>query len=314
MEASGEILVKNKPILGAGVRTGGQPSPLDDPQYCSILQQFNVWYPENCFGLSAYDPVACDLLLGVAQGREVRGGNLIWHAYGKDLEAQFSHLARMLTVYPQIYGWNIANEIFKDDGKLRDNYATTDLILRAYDYARQLSSAKLFYSDYRLAFRSNRKWEAIYQLCDRLKREGLIDGVGIQFHRHLCRVDYFPYPFVEGQIRGLSELGLEIEFSEVNVWIWQGKSAGCGDRSARLRMQGEYYRKLYQLAERVGATKLIIWSPSDRYPFCPRNFCPNRTRKPADEPGLWDANYQPKPALRVIREAMNLDVRSPTAL
>ena len=235
-----------------------------------------------------------------------------------------------------IYIWDVFNEVVDDDGNgLRnrqkknvgnlapDAFAPygyhyspwvdgndTSLIRAAFVKARQIDpNAKLFLNDFSNEQVGQPKAETFYRLVADMKQAGVpIDGVGFQLRVWIDgdtvgawqkqNIDTF-LKNVDQSVKRFADLGLLVEFSEVEVGIRLddidlSTPAGKNLYEKRLADQAKVYGGLAKIAvENKNLAAFIIWMVSDRY------------QQGAVAPGygdtsIFDAEYKPKPAYYAI--------------
>ena len=101
----------------------------------------------------------------------------------------------------KIDAWDVVNEVFNEEGTLRDSQwkriVGNDFIEKAFEFARAADpSAKLVYNDCNACNSSKR--DGIAKLAKELKKKGLIDAVGMQGHWLL---DYPSSKLIEDAIK-----------------------------------------------------------------------------------------------------------------
>ncbi len=181
-------------------------------------------------------------------GIGLRGHTLVWHNqtpfwffkkdYSKDMSAPFADKETMLarmeayikgvltfvqTEYPGvIYAWDVVNEAMEENEpdcwrKRSPWYQTVgpEFIECAFRFARKYADpdVKLFYNDYNTFMPF--KCEHICKLIlEPLKKEGLIDGMGMQ--SHLVQKDFNMWEY-EKALHTYGALGLEVQLTELDI-------------------------------------------------------------------------------------------------
>ena len=113
----------------------------------------------------------------------------------------------------KVYGWDVVNEAFNDDGTFRDSdffkISGEEYIYKSFEIASKNDpGAELYYNDYSLY--KKKKIDAVIELTKRIKSRGLrIDGIGLQAHWGL---DYPTIEEVERSILKISNAGLKVHF------------------------------------------------------------------------------------------------------
>jgi endo-1,4-beta-xylanase len=189
------------------------------------------------------------------------------------------------------------------------------LIRAAFVKARQTDpNAKLFLNDFDNDLIGQPKAETFYRLTADMKQAGVpIDGVGFQMRvwingdtvgtwNERQQIDVF-LGNLDKSVKRFSQLGLLVEFSEVEVGIRVddidlSTPAGKNVYELRLANQARVYGGLAKIAlENKNVAAFVIWMVSDRYP------------QGAVAPGygdtsLLDAEYKPKPAYYAVMDEL----------
>ena len=265
-------------------------------------------------------------------GMKMRGHTLVWHTqapewffregYTDDGEyvdkdtmclRMESYISQLLThvqeEYPGvIYCWDVVNEAvdpesadpespFQCRTKIMNDpnpwYETIgqDYVEMAFTYARKYadSDVKLFYNDYNTY--QAPKTDGIYTLCESLKEKGLIDGIGMQGY---WGIDYPPMSDIENAIKRFSELGLEIQITELSVGVDK-------ENEVMFQKQADKYKEIFSLlcdmdtqgGGPANITNVTVFGLVDHY----REGDTTNSR-------LFDENYKPKPAFNAIVEVL----------
>ncbi|MGW1027042.1 endo-1,4-beta-xylanase [Streptomyces sp. NPDC002577] len=261
-----------------------------------------------------YDWSKADALVDFAKenGQAVRGHTLIWHnqlpkwltsgvadgSIGSDeLRAILkNHITTEVEHFKgKIYQWDVVNEVFNDDGTLRNSIwlqqLGPDYIADAFRWAHEADpKAKLFVNDYNVEG-VNAKSTAYYNLVKELLAEGVpVQGFGIQGH---LGVQYgFPGD-VAANLQRFADLGLETAFTEVDIRMVMPAD------DTKLAKQADYYRGLLDAC--LGATScksFTVWGYTDKYSWVPGTFSGQGAAN------LLDENYVEKPAFYAVREEL----------
>ena len=263
---------------------------------------------------------------------KMRGHTLVWHTqapewffregYADDgeyvdkdtmLMRMESYIRQLLThvqeEYPGvIYCWDVVNEAVDPESADPDSpfqcrtkimqdpnpwYETIgqDYVEMAFTYARKYadSDVKLFYNDYNTY--QTPKTDGIYTLCESLKEKGLIDGIGMQGY---WGIDYPPMSDIENAIKRFSELGLEIQITELSVGLDK-------ENEVMFQKQADKYAEIFNLlcdmdtqgGGPANITNVTVFGLVDHY----REGDTTNSR-------LFDENYKPKPAFNAIVEVL----------
>jgi GH35 family endo-1,4-beta-xylanase len=307
------------------------PQLFEDMQTTALIKtHFSSMTPENVMKMGPIHPeenrynwLPADKIVDFAQknGILLRGHNLCWHSqtptwfFKKDgntvtkeelLARLKTHITDVVTHYKgKIYVWDVVNEAVPDGSdkiyRESDFYKIIgeEYIEKAFEYAHAADpKAKLFYNDYNTENASKR--ERIYQLLKKLKEKGVpIHGVGLQGHWS----NFEPSAAeLEASITKFASLGLEIQFTEVDVSVYPKRHEMSNEafknkaeytlemeekQTAQYKMLFEVFRKHKKVI-----TSVTFWNLSDKSSWLD-NF-PVRGRK--DFPLLFDQNHQPKKA------------------
>ena len=191
----------------------------------------------------------------------------------------------------------------------------TSLIRAAFVKARQTDpNAKLFINDFDNEQMGQPKAETFYRLVADMKKDGVpIDGVGFQLRIWIkgdtvgtwgYRPDIKTYlDGVDRSVKRYADLGLLVEFSEVEVGIRTddidlSTSAGQKTYEKRLAAQAEVYGGLAKIAvENKNMAAVIIWMVADRYSqgAVPTGY---------GDTSLLDAEFKPKPAYYAVLDEL----------
>ncbi|WP_193241704.1 endo-1,4-beta-xylanase [Streptomyces phaeolivaceus] len=247
-----------------------------------------------------------------AHGQVVRGHTLVWHsqlpgwltagvADGSIGPAELrgilrKHITTEVKRYKgRIQQWDVVNEVFEEDGSLRNSLWLRELgpsyIEDAFRWAHAADpKAKLFLNDYNVEG-VNPKSTAYYELAKRLRAEGVpVHGFGAQGH---LAIQYgFPGQVAENLAR-FEALGMRTAFTEVDVRMILPTD------SDKLATQASYFRRLLDAC--LGArscTSFTVWGFTDRYSWVPGVFAGQGAATPMDE------EYGRKAAYGALREGL----------
>ncbi|WP_026930787.1 endo-1,4-beta-xylanase [Glycomyces tenuis] len=297
--------------LGASAAESGRyfgaavvPNHLGESGYVDTLNaEFNSIVAENVMKWDATEPnrgqfnfSGGDQLVAHAQanGMEVRGHTLVWHAQqpgwvqgltGDDLrQAMLDHIAGVAGHYAgDISSWDVVNEAFEWDGSRRQSNLQQQLgdgwIEEAFWAADQADpNAKLCYNDYGTDA-INAKSTAIYDMvADFLARGVPIDCVGFQSHLS-TGADLSTY---QANLQRFADLGVDVEITELDV-------GGSGSA------QAEVYRTVTEACMAVDrCTGITVWGITDKYSW-----------RSDETPLLFDGDYQKKEAYSAVLAALN---------
>jgi endo-1,4-beta-xylanase len=313
--------------LGArrGVRMGTAVDPtyfdaahlVSEPNYAATLaREYSQAQPENAMKFGPLEPGRgsyfwrdADAIVSFAHdhGMAVRGHTLVWHQQNpawltglssSDLGSTLQgHIQTVVGRYAgQVYAWDVVNEAFNDDGTLRSTiwsnapgigYAGTAYIERALHWANDTDPrAKLFYNDYG-AEGVNAKSDAIFKMAQDFVARGVpLHGVGLQMH---LTASGFSRTGVEANIKRLTDLGLEVQITELDVRLTVDPSGIA--TAANLATQAQIYHDVVELCLKYPkCTAVQTWGFTDRHSWIPGFYTGMGAALP------FDASYNSKPA------------------
>jgi endo-1,4-beta-xylanase len=239
-----------------------------------------------------------------ARGMRVKGHALIWHsstpAWAAALPpdqfraALLNHIQTTVSRYRgRVLAWDVVNEAIADSGGLRDTVYRQklgdDYIAEAFHAARAADpTALLLYNDYG-AEGMNTKSNRVYDLVKGLREQGVpIDGVGLQMH--ISAASRPSDASISANMRRLADLGLLVNISEMDVKI----NSVPGTLSTRLEAQRAAYHDVVRLC--------VMEARCDAVTFW--GFTDAHTWLTGEQPLLFDAQYQPKPAYSGVLDAL----------
>jgi endo-1,4-beta-xylanase len=253
-----------------------------------------------------------------ANGIDVHGHTLIWHAdyqvpafmtsYTGDFAAMLKNHVQTIVAHYQgrVVSWDVVNEALADDGQ-----PTVDNILRSSVFSQKMGQAfidqafvnaravdpqvDLFYNDYNIEA-GGRKTANLLSMIDGMKSRGVpITGVGFQMH---VTIDWPSITAIESSLKAVADRGLKVKISEMDVSMKSAYTSFTPD--AAIRQQQRYhdiiaaYLRAVPAAQRAGITVWGVWDADSWI---------NQPGSP-DWPLLFDANFQPKPALQGFKDAL----------
>ena len=313
--------------IGTAVAGGGhhvdQPYPApfrhDRPYRRVMAKEFSSLSPENQMKWEFIHPEQDRYRFGPADRiiryanrhhQVVRGHTLLWHSQNPTwlTEGTFTddelrkilrrHIRTVVGHFKgEIQQWDVANEIFNDDGTLRtaDNIWIRRLgpgiIADAFRWAHRADPrAKLFFNDYGVES-INAKSNAYYALVQELRADGVpVDGFSVQ--GHLSTQYGFPGD-LQQNLQRFSDLGVETAVTEVDVrMVLPDGAQPTGDQ---LEQQADYYRMMLEACLSVDScNSFTLWGFVDTYSWVPVFF--------ADEGAatvMWDG-FERKPAYHAV--------------
>ncbi len=193
------------------------------------------------------------------------------------------------TEYPNLdlYAYDVCNELFLNDGggmRGADNsgwmkvYGDDSFVIKAFEYARKYApeGCKLYINDYNEYIPA--KTNDIYNMAMKLKEKGLIDGIGMQSHLATNYPDANTY---KTALEKFISTGLDVQITELDIT--------CSDFTS----QAKLYKEIFQLAvdNKDKISCLTVWGTMDPISW-------RRDQNPL----LFSANYEPKPAYDAVME------------
>jgi endo-1,4-beta-xylanase len=203
----------------------------------------------------------------------------------------------------KVHAWDVVNELFADDGNLRNNsntsptpadvlvwsnYLGRDYAFKAFQYAKAADpTADLYINDYNLES-SSVKLDSLLKMVAELKTRGAkVDGIGTQMHISKNT----SYAGIDAMMVKLGATGLKIRISELDVKIIMGSAAGkptpelSGYQAAIYKYVVSSYLKNIPKAQQAGIT---IWGVNDKNSWLYNSG--------TEFPLLYDNDYNKKPA------------------
>ncbi len=287
--------------------------------------KFDAIHPEP----DDYDFSGPDALVAFAQthSMRVRGHVLVWHRslpiwmLARDwMQAQHGpsapwtpkalnkilaeHITTVARHYRgKVYAWDVVNEPFNEDGSMRSSIwyekpgigfagEGTKYIEQALIWAHAADpDAKLFVNEYN-AETLNRKSDAMYAMAkDFLSRGVPLNGIGLQLH---VESDFNSFDSLRRNIHRLADLGLEVQFTEVDVRMKDSSDAS-------LQAEADIYKDLLDACLSESACTLFqTWGFTDRYSWIPVAYPGYGWALP------FDLRYRKKPAYNVLLKELQV--------
>ncbi|TDT71427.1 endo-1,4-beta-xylanase [Hypnocyclicus thermotrophus] len=309
---------KNSNIL---IGTAIESIQLEDIKFAETLKrEFNYITPENSMKWGfihskryEFDFDRADKIVDFAlkNNMKVRGHTLIWHIENpewllkleNDTSVNFEnilayHIKTVVKHYKgKVYAWDVINEALEYN-RYKETFwyknIGEDYIEKALKWThKEDPNAKLFIND-NMIEEINPKSDFLYELVNNLLSKNVpLDGIGFQFHLKLN--NSLDMESVEKNIKRFLELGLEINFTEVDIET-EGELT-----EEKLEKQATIYKKLMILVKKYDkVTAFTTWGLSDKYSWIVREY-DNKN------PGLiFDEEFNPKLAYYKIKEILQL--------
>lgn len=212
----------------------------------------------------------------------------------------------------KIKAWDVINEMFADDGNIRNNnntvttpsdvfvwsnYLGRDYGVKAFGYAAAAdSAATLFINDYNLESQPA-KLDSLIAYVKEIKARGAkVDGIGTQMHISWNS----NYARIDAMFQKLAATGLKVRISELDVRVNPDNKAGFletalfdGYQADTYKYVVQSYRKNVPAAQQFGIT---IWGIGDLDSWL--------YNAGSDFPLMFDVNYAKKPAFTAVLQAL----------
>jgi len=197
----------------------------------------------------------------------------------------------------KLVSWDVANEIFADDGSLRVDATVYKVFKdpiafygRCFQYARNADpDVKLFYNDYDQVLNSAKR-NSMKKMVERFKKDGYpIDGIGDQFHTTI----WTSKTTISSGLTDIATTGLLVHISELDIRVNQNKSDSYVFSDAEMQKQSDMYKSIVESFESLPqAQKFAIttWGVSDKYTWLTSWW------HSKEYPLLFDSNYAKKKA------------------
>lgn len=290
---------------------------LNDSAYTSILgSEFGMITPGNSMKWDSTEPsqgqfnfTNGDKIVDFASahGMKVRGHTLVWHSQlpgwvsngnftsAQLLAAMKNHVTTVATHYKgKVSHWDVVNEVFNDDGTLRQSKFQTTIgqsyIAEAFKAARAADpGAKLYINDYSVEG-VGAKSNGLYDLVKSLKSQGVpIDGVGMQAHLIVGQVP----STLQQNIQRFADLGLDVAITELDIRMNLPRDATKDAQQAK-----DYAAVTTACLAVSRCVGITIWDYTDKYSWIPQFFSGQGAALP------WDENLQKKSAYTAIATAL----------
>jgi endo-1,4-beta-xylanase len=300
----------------------------NNPAYRNlIIKQFNSITAENAMKFNALHPARtvfrwndADYIVNFAKENNIRvhAHTLIWSKFNPKWVTEFqgsqsdweellkSHVQSIVSHFKgKVASWDVVNEAFDDKGNYKSCIWLDKLgpayIEKAFRYAHECDpDALLFYNDYGQEF-GGKKLQAILNMATDFKRRGVpIDGLGLQMHTVL-RMENSK---IANTLKKVAAVGLMIHISELEVSVRYQKPASFLLDDNLALLQAQKYRAIFEAYNSIPKRQqfgVTTWNVADADSFR------NGKIKNHDFPLLFDLNYKPKAAYRLLMEKKRIN-------
>ncbi|MFC4009558.1 endo-1,4-beta-xylanase [Nonomuraea purpurea] len=302
-------------FIGAALATG----PLsNETSYRNLAAtEFNQVTAENAMKWDATEPSqgqfnfsGADAIVNFAtqNNQQVHGHTLVWHSqtpgWVQSLSATAmrtamqNHISQVVGRYASnasVVSWDVANEVFDDNGNMRTSFWYNTLgqsyIADAFRAARAADpDARLCINDYNVEG-INAKSTAMYNLVSSLRQQNVpVDCVGFQSH---LAIQYgFPTD-LQQNLQRFAALGVQVRITELDVRMQMPRDA------TKDATQATYYRNVVNACLAVTACAgVTIWGFTDKYSWVPDTFSGQGAAL------IYNESYQQKPSYTAVHDAL----------
>ncbi|WP_449062491.1 endo-1,4-beta-xylanase, partial [Planomonospora algeriensis] len=258
----------------------------------------------NQFNFSGADQI---MAFAEQNGQQVHGHTLVWHSQTPNWvqslgatemrSAMQNHISRVAGRYasnPVLKSWDVVNEVFEENGSLRNSFWYQKLgesyIADAFRYAKAADpDAKLCINDYNVEG-VNAKSTAMYNLVRTLRAQNVpVDCVGFQSHLAI----QYGFPNIQENMQRFADLGVEVRVTEIDVRMQMPRS------SSKDATQATYYSNVVKACLAVSrCSGVTIWGFTDKHSWVPDTFSGEGAAL------IYDENYAKKASYTAVHDAL----------
>lgn len=286
-------------------------------------------YVEPRRGAYEFAQPDADAAWAAAHDMKFRGHALLWGEHAPKwfaaiedrrdgVRAITEHIGRLCGRFAgRMHSWDVVNEAIKLDSGRPDllrrspfiDLVGPEYLDIAFRAAREADpKAKLVYNEFDLELdhpEHGRKRRVLLDMVDGFKKRGVpLDMVGLQSHLSTELMPRFDQKVFDGFVRELSDRGLDIMITELDV-VDRGAPSDIARRDTAVAAA---YRRYLDVALANRAVKAVItWGLSDGDSWITTGRYPQTRRADGltPRPLPFDADYLPKPAYVAIAEALH---------
>lgn len=330
--------------IGAAIEPSATTTTPDSTlliKHFSSVTAENAMKPDTVWPVESAGPnfAPADVIyqFALANNIKVRGHTLLWHQtapawfFGGDpdrfeLQGRLcDYIDAVVTHFPQIYAWDVVNEVASDTANATNPYRTNSPWYVAYEAAgsadpgfdyvsdafncaaqarqslqRNSSNMKLMLNDYNTELPGKRA-NVIKIVQALLDASVPIDGVGHQFHLQInADVSQITAAFTAVEALGANLVNHVTEL-DVSLYADPGEcyakpaippcraDVGTSPPQSLLSQQALKYRELFNAFDRPSVTSVTFWGIADNHTWL-NSFPVNRTNHPL----LFDRSGNPK--------------------
>lgn len=276
---------------------------------------------QNEKGVYTFDEADAMVDFAERNGMKMIGHCLIWHTAlpdwvwknknGGDVDKQTllnnmrDHINKVVGRYKgRILGWDVANEVFNDDGTYRNSPYYRILgekyLIEAYKMVKEADpDCELYYNDFQLEFTPKRK--AVLRLIGQLRERGIeLDAVGLQAHMWMTTPSVENY---DNLFQSFKAMGMKVMITEWDLSVTSKENdiypnGLPKDIDAKWNQRMLDFFKVFLKYDEI-ITRVATWGVSDSHSW-KNEGCTNY-------PLLFDRQQNAKPCVEEMMKAALAD-------